>query len=245
MCAVTFTRGDLAILQFLIDNFLERYVSLFPDVNLKPKADFLRHYPEMIGRFGPLIKTLHFEAKYGYFKSLFNINKNRKNVFQSMAKRHQFMMFLHYAQDNLLGHKKPHCFGSQEVPAEFFKGPIQAVIRESIGLHGADLITKGYAVELNGQRYNTGEALLLGFDGDEYYRIIECIIVHKAKVYSLVEKMETVSHHFHFNAYEMIGTTKYLVLDLEKLVDYHPLGSYKINNMFLIQLRHHVTESYG
>ena len=35
--AVTFTKEDLAILQFLIDSFLERYVSLFPDVNLKPK----------------------------------------------------------------------------------------------------------------------------------------------------------------------------------------------------------------
>ena len=151
LCAVTFTRGDLAILQFLIDNFLERYVSLFPDVNLKPKAHFLRHYPEMIGRFGPLIKRLRFEAKHGYFKSLFNINNNRKNVFQSMAKRQQFMMFLHYAQDNLLGHKKPHCFGSKEVSVELFKGPIQAVIRESICLHGTDLIAKGYAVELNGQ----------------------------------------------------------------------------------------------
>ena len=187
---------------------------MFPDVNLNPKAHFLRHYPEMIGRFGPLIKILRFEAKHGYFKSLFNINKNRKIVFQSMAKRYQFM-FLHYAQDNLLGHKKPHYFVSQEVPVQFFKGPIQAVIRESICLHGADLITKGYAVELNGQRYNTGEALLLGFDGDEYlFGITEFIIVHKAKVYSLVEKMETVSYHFHFNAYEVIGTTTYLVFRL-------------------------------
>ena len=50
--------------------------------------------------------------------------------------------------------------------------------------------------------------------------------------------METVSYHFHFNGYEVIGTTTYLVLDLEKLVDYHPLGSYKINNMLFIQLRH-------
>ena len=111
-----------------------------------------------------------------------------------MAKRHQFMMFLHYARDNLLDHKKPHCFGSQEVLVEFFEGPIQAVIRESICLHDANLITKGYAVELNGQRYNTGEALLSGFNGDEYlFGTIECIIVHKAKVYSLVEKIETLS----------------------------------------------------
>ena len=91
------------------------------------------------------------------------------------------MMFLHYAQDNLLDHIKPHCFGSQEVPVEFFKGPIKVVIRESICLHDAGLITKGCAVELNGQRYNTGEALLSGFDGDEYlFGIIECITVHQA-----------------------------------------------------------------
>ena len=240
LCAVTFNRGDLAILQFLIDNFLQRNVSLFPDVHLQTKAHFLRHYPKMIGRFGPLIKKLRFETKHAYFKSLFNINKNRKNAFHPMDKRHQFMMFLHYAKDNLLDHKKPHCFGSQEVPVEFFNGPIQVVIRESICLHDADLITKGYAVVLDGQRYNTGETLLLGFDGNEYlFGIIERIIVHQAKVYSLVEKMETVSYHFHFNAYDVLGQ-QHILLDLEELIDYHQLGSYKINNMFLIQLRHHV-----
>ena len=60
-------------------------------------------------------------------------------------------------------------------------------------------------MELNRQRYNTGEALLLEFDGDEYlFGITECIIVHKAKVYSIAEKTETVSYHFHFNAYDVL-----------------------------------------
>ena len=45
-----------------MDNLLERYVSLFPEVNLEPKARFVRHYPDLIGCFGPLIKTLHFEV---------------------------------------------------------------------------------------------------------------------------------------------------------------------------------------
>ena len=61
--AKTFARGDLAIFQFLIGNFLERYVSLFLDINLKQKAHFWGHYPEMIGHFESLIKTLYFEAK--------------------------------------------------------------------------------------------------------------------------------------------------------------------------------------
>ena len=111
LCAVTFSRGDLVILQFLIDNFLERCFSLFPDVNLRPKAHFLRYYPEMVSHFGSLIKTLRFEAKHGYFKSLFNLNKNRKNLYQPMFKR-QFKLFSHYAYDNLLDHKKTHCFES-------------------------------------------------------------------------------------------------------------------------------------
>ena len=52
-----------------------------------------------------------------------------------------------------------------------------------------------------------------------------------------------MSYHFYSDAYEVIGTTTCLVLDLEKLVDYYPMGSYKVNNMFFIQLRHHVTEN--
>ena len=55
--------------------------------------------------------------------------------------------------------------------------------------------------------------------------------------------MDTMSYHFYFDAYEVIGTTTCLVLDLEKFVDYNPLGSYKVNNMFLIQLRHDATEN--
>ena len=71
------------------------------------------------------------------------------------------MMFLLNAQDNLLDHKKPHCFGSEEVLAEFFKGPIQAIIRESIFLHNADLITTGYAVEPNAEVQYRGGIIIL------------------------------------------------------------------------------------
>ena len=180
------------------------------------KSSFLRQYLEIIGRFGPLIKILRFEARHGYFKSLFNINKHWKNLCQPMAKRHQFVMFLYYAQDNLLDRKKPHRFGIKMFQ-QFFKRPIEAVVREIFCLHDADLITKGYAVGLNGQRYNTGEGLLLGFDGDQYlFGIIENIIVDKAKLYSLGEKMETVSYHFYFNAYEVTRTTTYLILQTKK-----------------------------
>ena len=60
--------------------FFSEYVQLFDDVKLKPKAHFVFHYPHMIERFGPLVKTLRFGAKNGYFKGLYSNNKNRKNM---------------------------------------------------------------------------------------------------------------------------------------------------------------------
>ena len=57
-----------------------------PDVSMKPKEHFIQHYPAMIRKFVPLIKTLRFESKNGYFKSTFQSNKNRKNIYLSMKK---------------------------------------------------------------------------------------------------------------------------------------------------------------
>ena len=79
-----------------------------------------------------------------------------------MAKRHQFVMFLHYAQDKLLDHKKKHTLlwksrGSIGVSEVSYS----AVIRKSVCLNDADLITKGYAVGLNGQRYSTGGSIII------------------------------------------------------------------------------------
>ena len=40
----------------------------------------------MIRKFDPLIKTFMFESKNGYFKSMFQSNKNKKNICLNMAK---------------------------------------------------------------------------------------------------------------------------------------------------------------
>ena len=63
LCASTFSNDDLVVLQAAIDEFLPKYLLCFPHLHLKPKAHYLRHYPDMIRQFGPLVKTLRFEAK--------------------------------------------------------------------------------------------------------------------------------------------------------------------------------------
>ena len=92
------THSDLVILEPEIKSFFSEFIDIFPEVNMKLKAHFLIQYPTMIKRFGSLVKTLRFESKHSYFKSSLSDNKNRKNVWLSLAKRHLYMIYLHYSK---------------------------------------------------------------------------------------------------------------------------------------------------
>ena len=95
LCCLSFASTELNLRAERIQLFFSKYAQLFDDVKLKPKAYFVFYYPHMIERFGPLVKTLRLEPKNGYFKDLYSNNKNRKNICQHLAKRHQFIMNLH------------------------------------------------------------------------------------------------------------------------------------------------------
>ena len=97
LCVLEFSNSGLVYLDQFLHSFFSKYMSIFPDVIIKPKAHFIQHYPQIISRFGLLVKTLRFESKHSFFKSALASNKNRKNIFQSMVKKHQFWMYLHYS----------------------------------------------------------------------------------------------------------------------------------------------------
>ena len=86
LCRLEFNKINLTLLQEKIDIFFRKFMDNLPDVSMKPKGHFIQHYPAMIRKFVPLIKTLRFESKNGYFKSTFQSNKNTKNIYLSMKK---------------------------------------------------------------------------------------------------------------------------------------------------------------
>ena len=73
LSVLSLNHNQLIVLTSQIEDFFVKYLELFPDANIKPKSHFLKHYPEMIRCFGPLLKTLRFEAKHSYFKGLIQI----------------------------------------------------------------------------------------------------------------------------------------------------------------------------
>ena len=100
-------------------------------MQIKPTSHFLKHYPEMMKWFGPLVETLRFEVKHSYFKGLSQITNNRQNICQTLAKRHQYMSYLHYSKQDLLEYK--HIVGSKitESPLEGLDYEEKALLLEN------------------------------------------------------------------------------------------------------------------
>ena len=120
LCSLSFASTELNLLAQRIHLFFSKYVQLFHYVKPKPKAHFIFHYPHMIDQFGPLVKTLRLETKNGYFKDLYSNNKTQKNICQHLAKRHQFIMHLHYNQENRIIYNDLISTKISEMPAEIF-----------------------------------------------------------------------------------------------------------------------------
>ena len=78
--AHSFNNEELSVLNYLIKECYGKHTVLFPETSFKAKDHFLKHYPQMIQKFGPLVKTLRFEAKHNYFKSVYCCANNRKNI---------------------------------------------------------------------------------------------------------------------------------------------------------------------
>ena len=190
LCAMEFSNGDLLALETLLREFFQEYFKFFPEEVVKPKSHFLLHYPYMIKVFGPLVKTLRFEAKHSFFKSSIGLSKNRKNIFQSMAKKHQRFMYLHYQNQNLLSHEEPVATCLKKKTIESFMPYEQEVILESINFFSTDLFCQAKSVSFDGVKYNSGECVVLSFHNDDYrFGLIDSVIFHNARVYLLYKSI--------------------------------------------------------
>ena len=206
LCALEFSNSDLVYLDESLHSFFSKYMSKFPDVIIKPKAHFIQHYPQMISRFGPLVKTLRFESKHSFFKSALASNKNRKNIFQSMAKKHQFWMYLHYS--TMLDNETiSQGIGITEVPIESFNDIQQRYLTDVLKIKENDLLSKARAVRVDGQRYNSGNVVVLGIANDDYFLgKINCVLFHEAEVFLFCTAFSIRSFSFHYNSYDCVET---------------------------------------
>jgi hypothetical protein len=110
--SLCFFYNDLTVisLQSLIYEYLFHFKKLHPEVEFTPKMHYMIHLPKQLVEFGPLRhhSCFRFEAKHGQIKH-YNYT-NFKNIYKSVASRHQLWMankqnnpnYLHEKEDKIM-----------------------------------------------------------------------------------------------------------------------------------------------
>ena len=95
------------------------------------------------------------------------------------------------------------------------------------------LLSKAWAVRVNGQRYSLGNVVVLGITNDNYILgKINCVLFHEAEVFLFCTVFSIESFSFHFNSHDCVETDDLKLVRVAELHDYHPLGCYKVTGRF-------------
>lgn len=91
------TEETLRFLDCKIAEHWQLLQSTFPDFRLRPKHQYVEHYPQLIRTFGPLseVWTICFEGKHKFFKKAMCNAQNFKNVAMTLATKHQKAVSYH------------------------------------------------------------------------------------------------------------------------------------------------------
>lgn len=237
VCAQKISVSQVAFLDVLIQEYLESRKSLFPSTTLKPKHHYLRHYPALILKFGPLIRlwTMRFESKHSYFKTCARNLKNFKNLCLTLSQRHQMLQA--YLTADSLGQAVLQVKDSSPFYVALYSGVIQDAVRE-FGFTETD--TK-VAVEMSykGTLYKKGQFLVTRKD---YVNFVELglILLKNDTIYFVVSKYNTVFlPHFHMYSVKK-ENDEMCCLNIYDLADFYPLPSYWKDGYQLVPLKHGV-----
>jgi len=239
ICAQTISSAQVAYLDILIQEYLESRKSLFPESPLKPKHHYLRHYPALIFKFGPLIRvwTMRFESKHSYFKRCARHLKNFKNICLTLSERHQ--MFQAYLSagpgcSQLLQVKDcctfyPNLYSDtiKHAVREFTFSEINTSVSTDIVYKGTSYKKGNFLVSKNDEAIEFGELLIILIQNDDTVYFV--MGVHKA------------DYHSEYHLYSVTKqNTRLQCLNINDLVDFYPLPSYILNGHQVIPLKHSV-----
>jgi len=215
------------------------YKHLFADKKFKPKHHFIEHYPDLIREYGPLgaMWTMRFEAKHSYFKRVVQESHCFKNLFMTLAQKHQLMIAYHlslptYFSPEVSVPEAP-CV-NVSILREEYRDAIAAAENSA-----ASVSVLSHAV-VNGTKYCAGMIVVTGCkDGlPQVGEIVEIILV-SGVLYLLV--VDTKSwYNEHIRGYLIERNSKFYALQPSQLYDYYPLASYSYGTDTCIMLKHYI-----
>ena len=172
----------------------------------------------------------------------FSNDKNRKNVCQSLAKRHQFMIHLHYSEEYFLDHKSSHIFDSKETSCEALDYFDKEAVDEQLNLKTYDLLTQGCKVLFEEQRYSVGVVVVSNFCDDEYqFGLVKSVLADREQIFLVSARLIIECFVSHLNCYKVQETDIVSLHLINQLLDYYPLGLYEISQAKFVSLKHNIS----
>lgn len=237
ICAQQISKAQVAYLDVLIQEYLETRKALFPDINLRPKHHYLRHYPGLILKFGPLIRvwTMRFESKHSYFKRCTRHLKNFKNLCLTLSERHQ--MFQAFLSAGSVSPPPLQIKDGSPFYSELYSEQVKGTILH-FGFTERNTKTP-VDVQYNGIIYRKGQFVVT--KNDDSMEFGEIILIFVKDDFALHFLMRVYDGEFlsHYHMYSVKKDTVRLECRLvSELIDMWPLSYYINNGCWIVPLKH-------
>lgn len=205
------SRGSVAYLKVLIEDFYSAFKETFADVSIIPKMHYLTHYPSFLLLYGPLSKLscMRFEAKHQFFKSLTRKVRNFKNISTTLSRRHQMQLMyaLTQPQESLT------IIGSKRLEPDLLPDLLKDRLRElwpnTADVHCADSVT------VSGRTISVGAVVPLLVPDDDLpeFAKVTLIAVCNLKLFVFATILDTRYFDEHFHAFVVESTAHNVIIE--------------------------------
>lgn len=239
VCAPKITMNQVAYLETIIRNYLSNLQNLsdcLPQCFIS-KQHFLRHFPTLISRFGPLIRlfTLRFESKHVFFKRVARACRSFVNITYTLARKYMCKFAYDHASGLLppdVVHDPAH---ANSVP--FLEEEIEHLPEKFSSINILSL----KSISVKGILYRINEYLLLDSLDSTSLVVgrVAFILLNNANNVAFVLE-ETVARNSYQGYYELEKMSKksYRYLSHEDLPDFYSLPAYKFSDVSCLTLKH-------
>ena len=222
------TESMLIYFSELYEEHLIPFKELNPTLTIKPKQHFLIHFPSVLRSNGPptFNSCFKYELRNAFFKRGAHIICNFKNIAMSLSVRNQLSALSHSVNKT---RTRDHCIkthkftpfhihtlnGAQSVIEKFFVNPNESILCS-------------VKAKIWGRQYSKGNFFAVRkrpVDKTIEFGQIQTIIWFEKVAYLLVKLFNTLGEDNSIHAYNLKeeAESKFLVLNVFELLDYHPL----------------------
>lgn len=219
--------SKIKTIEIEINVYLENFKLLYPAKKIIPKQHFLIHYPSAIRNFGPprTLSCIRFEAKHSYFKRVISSIHNRRNLYKSLATRHQLLQAYHLVS--------PIYFVDIEYGSMLNDKNFIDLIQIKLRSKQFDVFK---SITKNGINYEINDLIVTNIHNNmPIFSMINAIILFKNNIIFLSTQLDTVEYVSHKSCYKLkqIESAPNLY-ESSKLANLWPLDLYEINDELIV-----------